>query len=35
MRKVVPVSVAVAAFFIVFTVSIIYLDVVKPGSLAP
>lgn len=35
MRKVVPVSVAVAAFFIVFTVSVIYLDVVKPGSLAP
>jgi len=35
MRKVVPVSVAVAAFFIVFTVSIIYLDLVKPGSLAP
>jgi len=35
MRKVVPVSVAVAAFFIVFTVSIIYLDIVKPISLTP
>ncbi len=35
MRKVIPISVAVAAFFIVFTVSIIYLDIVKPISLDP
>jgi membrane-associated protease RseP (regulator of RpoE activity) len=35
MRKVIPISVAVAAFFIVFTVSIIYLDIVKPISLSP
>jgi membrane-associated protease RseP (regulator of RpoE activity) len=35
MRKVIPISVAVVAFFVMFTFSIIYLDVVKPGSLAP
>jgi membrane-associated protease RseP (regulator of RpoE activity) len=35
MRKVVPISVAVAAFFILFTVSIIYLDIAKPISLSP
>ena len=29
-RKIVPVSAAVAVFFIVFTLSVIYLDVVKP-----
>ena len=30
MRKVVPVSAAVAAFFIVFTVAVVYVDLVKP-----
>ena len=35
MRKVIPISVAVAAFFIIFTVSIVYLDIVKPISLSP
>ncbi len=30
MRKVVPISAAVAAFFVVFTFAIVYLDVVKP-----
>jgi membrane-associated protease RseP (regulator of RpoE activity) len=30
MRKVVPVSAAVAAFFIIFTVAVVYVDVVKP-----
>ena len=30
MRKVVPVSAAVAAFFIIFTVAVVYLDLVKP-----
>jgi len=35
MRKVVPVSVAVAAFFILFTMSIIYLDIVKPVNFTP
>jgi membrane-associated protease RseP (regulator of RpoE activity) len=30
MRKVVPISVVVAAFFIVFTVAVIYVDLVKP-----
>lgn len=32
MRKVIPVSAAVAAFFIVFTVAVIYLDIVKPPN---
>jgi membrane-associated protease RseP (regulator of RpoE activity) len=30
MRRVVPVSAAVAAFFIIFTVAVVYLDLVKP-----
>lgn len=30
MRKVVPVSAAVAAFFILFTVAVVYVDIVKP-----
>ena len=30
MRKVIPISAAVAAFFVVFTFAIVYLDVVKP-----
>lgn len=30
MRKVIPVSAAVAAFFIVFTLAVIYVDIVKP-----
>ena len=32
MRKVIPVSAAVAAFFIVFTVAVVYVDLVKPPS---
>jgi membrane-associated protease RseP (regulator of RpoE activity) len=32
MRKVIPVSAAVAAFFIVFTIAVIYVDIVKPAS---
>lgn len=35
MRKVIPVAVTVAAFFIVLTVSFIYLDIVKPLPLGP
>jgi membrane-associated protease RseP (regulator of RpoE activity) len=35
MRKMIPISVAVAAFFVLFTVSIIYLDIVKPIRLVP
>jgi membrane-associated protease RseP (regulator of RpoE activity) len=35
MRKVVPISVAVVGFFVLFTASIIYLDIVKPISLTP
>jgi membrane-associated protease RseP (regulator of RpoE activity) len=30
LRKVIPVSAAVAAFFIVFTVAVVYVDIVKP-----
>ncbi|MGZ8626968.1 MAG: M50 family metallopeptidase [Actinomycetota bacterium] len=30
MRKVIPISAAVAAFFIVFTVAVVYVDIVKP-----
>jgi membrane-associated protease RseP (regulator of RpoE activity) len=30
MRKVIPVSAAVAAFFIVFTIAVVYVDLVKP-----
>jgi membrane-associated protease RseP (regulator of RpoE activity) len=32
MRKVVPISAAVAAFLIVFTIAIVYVDIVKPVS---
>jgi membrane-associated protease RseP (regulator of RpoE activity) len=32
MRKVIPVSAAVAAFFIVFTIAVVYVDIVKPPS---
>ena len=32
LRKVIPVSAAVAAFFIVFTVAVVYVDIVKPPS---
>lgn len=35
MRKVIPVSLAVATFFIVLTVSFVYLDIVKPIPLGP
>ncbi|HEU4354533.1 MAG TPA: M50 family metallopeptidase [Actinomycetota bacterium] len=35
MRKVVPVSLAVATFFIVLTVSFVYLDIVKPIPIGP
>jgi membrane-associated protease RseP (regulator of RpoE activity) len=35
MRKMVPISVAVAAFFVLFTASIVYLDIVKPINLFP
>ncbi len=34
-RKVVPVSVAVLAFFILLTISVVYLDLVKPIPLSP
>ena len=34
-RKVIPISVAVVTFFIIFTVSVIYLDITKPITLAP
>jgi membrane-associated protease RseP (regulator of RpoE activity) len=32
MRKVVPISAAVAAFFIIFTVAVVYVDLVKPPT---
>ncbi len=32
MRKVIPVSAAVAAFFILFTVAVVYVDLVKPPA---
>ena len=32
MRKVVPVSAAVAAFLIVFTIAVVYVDIVKPAG---
>ena len=35
MRKIVPVSAAVAVFLVVFTISVIYVDLVKPIDLAP
>jgi membrane-associated protease RseP (regulator of RpoE activity) len=30
MRRVVPISAAIAAFFILFTVAVVYVDIVKP-----
>jgi RIP metalloprotease RseP len=35
MRKVAPVAAVVAAFFILFTLSVVYLDIVKPVNLSP
>jgi membrane-associated protease RseP (regulator of RpoE activity) len=35
MRKVVPISVAVASFFILITVAYLYLDIAKPLNLSP
>lgn len=35
MRKLVPISAAVAAFFILFTFAVIYLDIAKPINLSP
>jgi membrane-associated protease RseP (regulator of RpoE activity) len=35
MRKVAPVAAVVAAFFILFTLSVVYLDIVKPVNLTP
>jgi len=35
MRKMIPVSAVVAAFFILFTMAIIYLDIAKPINLSP
>ncbi len=35
MRKVAPVSALVAAFFVLFTLSVVYLDIVKPINLSP
>jgi membrane-associated protease RseP (regulator of RpoE activity) len=35
MRRVVPISAAVAVFLVVFTISVIYIDLVKPPNLAP
>ena len=35
MRKLVPISAVVAAFFILFTFAVIYLDIAKPINLAP
>jgi hypothetical protein len=32
MRKIVPVSAVVAAFFILFTIAVVYVDLVKPPS---
>jgi membrane-associated protease RseP (regulator of RpoE activity) len=34
-RKVIPISVAVVTFFIIFTVSVVYLDITKPITLVP
>lgn len=34
-RKIVPVSIAVIAFFVLFTLSVVYLDITKPLQLAP
>jgi hypothetical protein len=30
MRKVIPISAVVATFFIVFTIAVVYVDLVKP-----
>jgi len=35
MRKLVPISAAVAAFLILFTLSIVYIDIIKPPNLSP
>jgi membrane-associated protease RseP (regulator of RpoE activity) len=35
MRRVVPVSAVVVAFFVLFTLSVVYLDIVKPVNLFP
>lgn len=35
MRKVIPVSAAVAAFLVVFTLAVVYLDIAKPINLSP
>jgi membrane-associated protease RseP (regulator of RpoE activity) len=35
MRKLVPISAAVAAFFVLFTFAVVYLDIAKPISLSP
>jgi membrane-associated protease RseP (regulator of RpoE activity) len=35
MRKVAPVAAVVAAFFVLFTLSVVYLDIVKPVNLSP
>jgi membrane-associated protease RseP (regulator of RpoE activity) len=35
MRKLVPISAVVAAFFILFTFAVMYLDIAKPINLAP
>jgi membrane-associated protease RseP (regulator of RpoE activity) len=35
MRKVAPIAAVVAAFFILFTLSVVYLDIVKPVNLSP
>ena len=34
-RRLIPVSIAVAGFLILFTFSVVWLDLVKPISLAP
>jgi membrane-associated protease RseP (regulator of RpoE activity) len=35
MRKLVPISAAVAAFFVLFTFAVVYLDIAKPFTLSP
>ena len=35
MRKLVPISAAVAAFFVLFTFAVVYLDIAKPFTLRP
>ena len=34
-RRLIPISVAVAGFLLLFTLSVVWLDLVKPISLAP